>query len=231
MGITELTVRLLLLFFPGVICLFIVEALIVHRERKAHELFIFSYVYGLLSYFVYAVLHAIFAGITGAHFSTSETGIVIPLPESIRFSKSLTDASTGIDFLEIGLVTVVAVAVGIGLAYAINHKWLHKLAQHIGVSRKFGDPDVWSFALNSQEIRWANVRDLQNKLIFAGYIYAFSDEEESAELLLTQVIVYNEVTGEELYQAERMYLSRKIDDLTIEFPDVPVQAQTGGRNG
>ena len=58
-AVPELTIKLLLLFFPGIVCFLIVDALIVHRARKLHELVLLSFVYGLLSYVVYAVLKAL----------------------------------------------------------------------------------------------------------------------------------------------------------------------------
>ena len=88
------------------------------------------------------------------------------------------------------------------------------------VTPKFGQPNVWSFALNANEVKWATVRDLQNNLMFQGYIRAFSDVEDPAEILLTQVCVYNEKTGERLYEADTIYLARDKSNLTIEFPIV-----------
>ena len=61
--------------------------------------------------------------------------------------------------------------------------------------------------------------------MFQGYIRAFSDVEDPAEILLTEVSVYNEHSGELLYQADHIqadhiYLARSKNDLTIEFPIV-----------
>ena len=56
--------------------------------------------------------------------------------------------------------------------------------------------------------------------MFQGYIRAFSDIDDPAELLLTQVCVYNEQTGKLLYEADHLYLARSRSDLTIELPVV-----------
>ena len=84
-------------------------------------------------------------------------------------------------------------------------------------TNKFGDVDVWNLAFNMDDARWCVVRDMNNALMFDGYIRAFSDVGENVELLLTQVHVYNEQTAELCYEADRMYLARKRDDLTIQF--------------
>jgi hypothetical protein len=213
MGFTELTLRLLLLFFPGIVCFLIVEALIEHKERKPHEVLLFAYLYGMCSY----VLFAFFAAIFGMTL-TAEDGLRIP-PPTVTFTKSLTDTKVEISFIEIGFVTLVAVGLALVIALARTHTWLNRLAQKIGVSRKFGHPNVWALALNMPQIRWAVVRDLARNFMFSGYIRAFSEVEDVAELLLTNVIVYNEQTGQECYRADHIYLSRKKDDITVEFPD------------
>ena len=122
--------------------------------------------------------------------------------------------------MEIGLVTGLAVILGIVVSFALNRYWFHDIARHLRITPKFGQPNVWSFALNANEVKWATVRNLQNNLMFQGYIRAFSDVENPTEILLTQVCVYNEKTGDRLYEADTIYLARDRSGLTIEFPIV-----------
>ena len=164
--------KLLLLFFPGIVCFLIADALVVHRERKVHEIFLFSFVYGLLSYVVYALVKALF-GLS----VTANEGLHIP-PPHIAILQSLINKDSAIDVVEIGLVTLLAVAIGIVVSFALNRYWFHDIARHLKITPKFGQPNVWSFALNANEVKWATVRDLQNNLMFQGYIRAFSDVED-----------------------------------------------------
>ena len=210
----ELTVKLLLLFFPGIVCYLIVEALVVHRERRLYEIVLLSFVYGLLSYVVYASLNAL----SGLSITANE-GLRIP-PPHMALLQCLSCKDNTIDVVEVGLVTGLAVVLGIVVSFALNRYWFHDIARHLKITQKFGQPNVWSFALNANEVKWATVRDLQNNLMFQGYIRAFSDVEDPAEILLTQVCVYNEKTGEWLYNADTMYLARDKKNLTIEFPIV-----------
>jgi len=115
--------------------------------------------------------------------------------------------------VEIAKVTVLAAFLGIVLSFSLNRYWFHDIARYCRITPKFGQPNVWSFALNSPDVRWATVRDLQNNLMFQGYIRAFSDVEDPVEVLLTQVQVYNEREGEFLYEADHMYLARRREDL------------------
>lgn len=221
MDITELTFRLLLLFFPGIISYYIVDALTVHRERRSYEVFLFAYVYGLLSYGLYALGRSLFIVVRGISITADSAEFRAPVPDRIAFAKSLSDSNVPINFAEIGFVTFIAVAFALFLSFAINRKWLFSIAKRFKVSNKFGDPDVWSFVFNSGDVTWATLRDIEQGFMFSGYVRAFSDVEESAELVMTEVIVYNEKTGEELYRADRVYLARAKNNLTIEIPNTP----------
>lgn len=231
MDISELAIRVLLLFLPGIICHFIVDALTVHRERQSHEIFLLGFLYGVLAYLIYGTA-VFFLRPISTWFAGTTTGEVV-------FFKSLTDPKVAISLLEVGMVSLVGGLFGIGLSAGINHRLLHRVARRFKISRHSGYLNVWSFALELNEVRWATVRDLEHKLMFCGYIRGFSDVDEVGELLLTDVIVYNEVSGQELYRADAMYLGRKRECLTVEFPGLPKQsedtnerrAKTGPSNG
>jgi hypothetical protein len=150
---------------------------------------------------------------------TTGDGLRIP-PPHVALLQCLTCKDNAIDVVEIAAVTVVAGIIGIAASYALNHYWIHDICRRLKITRRFGQPNVWSFALDTKEVQWATVRDLQNHLMFQGYIRAFSDVEDQAEIFLTQVCVYNETTGEKLYEADRMYLARDKSNLTVEFPDL-----------
>ncbi len=87
------------------------------------------------------------------------------------------------------------------VAFVINHHWLHRLAHVLRVSRKFGDFDLWSHMLNSNAPSWVIIRDREQDLMYDGWIAAFSDGAEKNELLLGDVKVFRNSTGDMLYEA------------------------------
>ncbi len=227
MNLTELTIRLLILFFPGVVCFLIVEALTVHRERKTHEVLFFTFVHGVLCYLIYFVVRMPF----GFH-SKDESGSYWTSPTPVFF-KCLTDSKSDVSLPEIGWVAFIAVGLAFVWSYLDKKKSLHKLAKWMRVTNKFGEPNVWSHIFNLDDVRWCVVRDLPRKLMFQGWVLKFSDVEDVAEVFLDDVHVYNEETGDLLYRAEQMLLSRKRDDLTIEIQTNPNQggASNEGTDG
>ena len=65
-------------------------------------------------------------------------------------------------------------------------------------------------------------RDHSNDLILDGWVQAFSDDSKDAEILIRDVSVYKNSTGERLYQIGAMYLSRNRQDISIECRTIPV---------
>lgn len=59
-------------------------------------------------------------------------------------------------------------------------------------------------------------------MAYDGWVVAFSDDSKDAELLLRDVSVYQNSTGEPLYQVGMMYISRNREDIAIEIRTVPL---------
>lgn len=210
MEFSDLTIRILLLFFPGIICFVIVDALTVHQPRKPFHFVLFSYVLGVLCYVTYGGLCKV-AKLVGERYQWDTT----KFPAGDSFLNALTADKHDLNFAEIGGVTGLAFIIAFVLIAASNHKWLYRFAKWIKITKQFGDENVWSFAFNSKEFEWVVVRDLKNGLAFEGWVSAFSDVERPPALLLMDVVVYRnngpQVGGqaEKLYKLPALYLSRK----------------------
>lgn len=218
MDITELSIHLLILFFPGIICFYIVESLTVHRDRLAYQVFLLSYVYGALSYATYGILATASNALFFSSYRPETNELHVPLKNTLSFARALHDPKITPDYREIAYVTIVSILLALLISYLVRRKLLHNFAKTFKISTKFGELDVWQYAMESENTDWVTVRDLARNLMFCGYKVAYSDAEPHAELLLTHVRIYNESTGALLYEADRMYLSRPKNDLTIEFP-------------
>lgn len=204
MAASEFTVRLLLLFFPGVICAYIIDSLTIHRPKSQFEFILDSLVYGLASYLVY------WAALWGA----SHLGFQV---RPLVFLHALTDGRVSVSFRELAWASFVASLLALCLTVISTHKLHFRLARRLGLTKKFGELDVWGFVFNSPEIEWATVRDHAHGLAYDGWVQLFSDDSRSAELVLRDVKVYNNNTGEYLYEVPSLYLSLNRDGIIVEF--------------
>lgn len=209
MQLSELTLRLLLIFFPGIIANIIIVNLTNHRNRDFKFFLLYSYIMGLLSYLVLYVVV----------FLNNKIVIIRGLTPSwkVSFFNVLTDGKSTITFSEVFWATIVSILLGFVVTKLINDKFLHKFAKKYNISRVFGEPDVWGYIFESPDVEWALIRDIPNDLMYEGWVEAFSDTYENNELFLREVMVYRNSTSEFLYKLDGLYVTRKKDELLIEF--------------
>lgn len=208
MELSALTLRVVLLFFPGVVCALIVQALTNRRERTTPSFLIDAFLFGVGVYLLLAGLRAACAAVA------QPAGWAVP-PE-ITFFNVLINEQARISWGEIGFSALAALVLGAAVAAVINHHVLYRTAERLGISRKFGDPDVWSYFLNSPDIRWVVVRDVATDTVYEGAVEAFSDTGAAPELLLRSVKVSRNSTDTKLYECDRVYLSRDRSSLVVE---------------
>lgn len=213
MELSALTVRVLLLFFPGVLCALLVDALTVHKERKAVEFLTHAFLLGIGSYLTLYVARELVDAVAELPWSPYR-----PLP--LTFFDALLDVKARIAWGEIFLAAVSAVALAGTVSAFATHKVLHRLAKRWHISRKIGELDLWALLFNAPGTSgWVTVRDLRYDLMFFGWVEAFSDMADKPQLILRDVVTFEGSTGRELYRSDRVFLAREADSIIIEpFP-------------
>jgi hypothetical protein len=99
-----------------------------------------------------------------------------------------------------------------------NHKVVTRVFQYFGITKRFGDEDVWDFVLNSPDAaaEYVHVRDFGNSLVYSGWITAYSESGKIRELLLRDVQIYD--SEGTLSEVPRVYLARDANNIHLEFP-------------
>lgn len=205
MDISVFAFRLLLLFFPGIICCYIIDTFTVHQERTQFEFIINSFLFGLISYILYWVLIILCHKLNWI------------VNSDFVFLKALNDTNHNISYREILYVSFLSAVVGIFITAIHTYKLHFRLIQKLKITRKFGELDVWGYLMNSSDTEWVTVRDIANNLMYDGWVQAFSDNSKEAELLLGDVVVYKNDTGEKLYDVDSQYLSLDRNNISIEI--------------
>jgi hypothetical protein len=219
MQLSDLTIRIIVLFFPGIICSALVDQLTVHRDRSTSLIVVHSLLMGMTCYFTLYLVAAL--------IDFTSSFLRLPVTSRVVFFDALFNHDIKPDWVEIVWATLFAGPLALLFSWISRHNFLHRIAQYIGSTSKFGDLDVWDFMLNSPDIHWLVVRDIKNDLSFYGWAGAFSDTVDKPELLLRDVKVYRNSTGELLHEVGGMYLSRKPEDITIEIADLGYKVPDG----
>ena len=129
MEISEVTVRILLIFFPGIICAMMLDALTVHSERKPWFFALTCFVLGLACYIL---TFGIWQLAAPSHATIVESLVKVRAEQGAE----------ALGVAEIVVASLLSVPLALGLAYVSNHNVLHRMAQKAGVTKRFGDLDV-----------------------------------------------------------------------------------------
>jgi hypothetical protein len=171
------------------------------------EFFIRVFMFGLTSYAVAFLLY-------------SALGLRFDL---INFAEADDKSVISENFAdEIVVAFLAGVILSLVWLYGTNRKWLARFLQFIGATNSYGDEDVWDFTFNSRsaQVEYIFFRDLDNKIVYSGWVKAFSETGKLRELVLRDVEVFN-FDGEKMFETPLVYLARPPERMHIEFPYKP----------
>jgi hypothetical protein len=221
--INTAVLALVLIFIPGILCYGVVSSLGSKRSRDNTTIFLQIFMYGVSSYMILAVCNYAWPALM-ARLGIRLESIALLNPGSIEKS--------GVDPIPIAAASAAGVLQGILVAVNINSSLLMRLCRFIGLTKRFSDPDVWSFLLNSQDTdNWVTVRHKDRGHIYQGYVRSFSGGDRDRELILTLVQVYSLDTAEKVGEIPILYLAFKKDDLVLEFGAKPTPEPSKVKNG
>ncbi|KAB2335071.1 hypothetical protein [Bacillus mesophilum] len=178
------------------------DLLTTHRKRQAYQFLLHSYLIGVSSYGL--LLFIVFL-----NNKILEINDKTPTWE-VTFLKSLLNSKENIKVSEVFFATMIGIVLAIILVVIINKKYIYKLANHLNISNKHGEDDVWDFLFGSNDVEWVTVRDPESKLVYQGAVSSYSQKDDKRELILSQVKVYKDKDDDdlkELYEKDFIYLS------------------------
>ena len=197
-------VQAAILLLPGIVWARLDARYGLKDKPSEFDFFLRAFVYGLASYAVLfaldSVLHRPF--------------VMIDVSQAEQ--KSVFTPQIGWEIL---CATAIGFVLGIAWIYASTYKLLTRLLQLVRATKRYGDEDVWDFTFNStsQAVRFVNLRDFDQKIVYAGWVNAFSETEKLRELTLYDVEVYD-FDGNLMFKVPHIYIARKPENIHIEFP-------------
>ena len=203
MKIDSLFFQLAIVFLPGLIWAQLDARYAMKEKPGPAEFLVRAFMFGLVTYLGVYLGY----GWLGREFS-------LPVISDSDSPKFLTA-----DFSDEILTSIpVSFALAVVWLYAGTYRWLTRLLHGIGATKKYGDEDVWDLTFNSREVEteYVHVRDFDKRIIYAGWVSAFSETEKLREILLRDAIVYYET--DQKTEVPWLYIARDKTDIHIEFP-------------
>lgn len=226
--LSQFTFRLLLIFIPGVIIFFIARKLTAHKDDPPHWAFIEVFLYGILSYAIYALTYYVINLVI--YISVAGVDKLKYLSITYNFVNSLVDEKLKVPIDEVVQTSIVAFFLSLIIAYSISKRVFYLLAARLGISEKIGDS--WSFAM--WKAGWVRIYDSNEDRIYQGWVAIYSDSSEKNELLLTNASIYQKSKAKLLRKTSALFIRRNIEDLVVEFIDWPLELKNkkgGDKNG
>lgn len=213
LSVSSLFFELAIIFLPGFLWMKIHTKFGAKKERSQFDLILNAFLFGVVSYIILMLIYRL----TGSQMN------VLALDQD---GKKLLDSTILPEVLQASLLALVGAIV---FVYAENRKFLTRVFQKIGLTKRFGDEDVWDFVFNSNSVgvEWIYFRDFSERVVYCGYVRLFSESGQLRELLLQNVIVYD-FEGNELYRRPMLYLAREQANIHIEFPNAERTANDPG---
>ena len=114
--------------------------------------------------------------------------------------------------------TITGIISGLILSSIIYYKVPFIIAKALKISYKIGNVDIWSYYFTSQDFPgWVVVRDLEKDLMYQGWVRASTDSSDDVdELLLWNVSVFTNSTGELIYNADFILIPGAHKNMLIE---------------
>lgn len=198
----ELTIKLVIVLIPGAIATLVFGKLVLHKEWSSFRFILNSILFGIVAYiFLQLIVNLL-----------NFLGIEI---HELTVWKNLIDASL-IPYNEVVLASFVSIAIAFFTSLIENRKVINRIANFFGISAKYGDENLYSMFLNSKDVQFIYLRDIQNKLTYHGWVKSFSETDNISEIRLADVAVYNYSDSEFLYEVNEVYLSLNKQQIIIE---------------
>lgn len=206
MSITNFVIRIAFLVLPGIIASKIYQQLTGKKVGKDWEDFSGILLFSLCSYLILGLGLTIYDSIFNLPIS------------KVQSLQALVDDKYPINWVEVFIACLIAII----LAYVASKlfykfKFINKLGKILKVTNRYGDNDLWDYFHNMDaSLEWVTVRDYQQGLVYYGRISVFSDTGQERELIMEDVDIYHNTTGELINTVPILYLSRDKFSLNIE---------------
>ena len=196
--------QLATIFVPGILWARIDATYASRKKPNQFNFLLNSFAFGLISYLL------VYLAYIGCGFNFTFPAI------GREF-----DPTALANFFDEILFSLIAALFGSVLwCYIVRFRLFMHILHFLCASKSFGDEDVWEFAFNDEGIssKAVHIRDRDQKLLYSGSVEVFSGSDQKRELILSNVTVFDDISGDELYTAPRMYLAYDDRWLSIDFP-------------
>ena len=209
MELSVFTVKLFVLFIPGLISFISIDNLTIHKATKQIHWFIYSIILSFISYFIF---------ILGQYL----VSIVIPFYQfdikSSFFYQLLAVNDINLSYSDVLISSIIAVIIGGLVSRLIANNSFFKFCYKKRLTSRHGYADTLSYMFELYPFKYITIKDWRKRLVIIGELVAMSEVTDVRnEIVLQECSVYDLDSYSLLYNVPVFYLSMNFDDITIEI--------------
>jgi hypothetical protein len=204
MEVSLLVLQIAIIFLPGIIWARLDSTYGLKSKVTDTEFLIRAFMFGMVTYAVtfviFTLLHRPFAVVD---LDEKDKGLLVTAPIA----------------WEVIWAICISFVLSVIWLYISNYKILTRFLQIIKATKTYGDEDVWDFTFNSSKaaVEYVHYRDMENEIVYSGWVNTFSETDKLRELVLRDAQVFD-FDGKLLFEIPLLYLARKPDNIHLEFP-------------
>jgi len=210
MEISEFTLKLIILLIPGAIASKIYQKLTIHEKWTPFQFVANSILLGGASYLISQLIFDL--------FSKND--------QLENFWQNL--PTKEIPYNDILWASFSAIVLSFIVSAIDHYKLLNKFGKLIKATNKYGDENLFLFFLNAEDVEEVYIRDKSSGFTYQGLIDSYSENANIHEIVLRDVLVFEYETSQQLYALDKIYLSKKKGEITIELPFINSNTNENG---
>lgn len=203
--------KLVIIFIPGIVGRFLLGRLLFIKENDKFYFTLTAFLFGVFSYAIFDLVILARNALFNAPAGEAPFYVTAAIFDAAKINP--------INLPILMFVTFISLLLSIAWATLEKKRCLTRMFQKIGVTNRFPESDIWNHLFNSPELYtnpWVIVRDRENDLAYQGKLKLFSDTSTVPELLLQEVIVFENSTGAQQNSVNALYLALEHGRIEIE---------------
>ena len=230
MDFTDFTLRVLLLFIPGIIAVLLINRNTNTKDEEVYIFFMRALIYGFISYCVLMIIYNIRNSIIESLIKNNVVGFQGKIKTlRLDFFDLLNNQEKKINFQETIYVSIVSILIAsikssfeniiIKSNFLVYHKgkktfferivlWCQKfLIKHNIFQNHIGNNDVWNYLFTNLN-NVITVRDWDNNLAYVGLLISSSQNHLNAEMYLENVTIVDMSGKSRNREVDAVYLCK-----------------------
>ncbi len=206
----ELTILLVMILFPGVLLTVIYDNYAEHKPWDSFKYILYSIVSGIITYSVLQSLIFLGQFLYNIEEFKDTSWHIMSVWGVIKGGKNPV-----VNPVEILLAGSLSLILGLISVKVTQRKFIHTILIRFGITNKYGDDSVYIKTIETLINDYVTVIVLDEDITIQGIVHCYHDNGGVLEISITDAIVFETSTANELYKTELCYIAKEFGKFMI----------------